>query len=1255
MKRRRIIQCVLLAMILAGSTHLWREHVRPPADALEQLADEPLHEMFGPGVRHDRPLELDLAQGTTIRGLKVPSLDGRVGEPGPDGQPQVLNGFEAARVFITHDPLALAAGRFRPLTIEIDDARIVTHETEGGIAADFPLELSSDEGGVMPRITFRNALLLYRAMPGSKRLAEGSVLQVLVEELDLNPDAEGRVEIRGRMRTRELGQDDGVITVEGALEADGEAFDLTARWDPLLLTEELLGMLAEDLAAPLRTRSIRDGTLVLRLKREGGVAEGAVDLRVDWNSEVELGKTVTDLPGFDQVDVRTREQLKELLGTGAFQVEFGEGRLNLKSLVTEMAGGQVTATGWVVGETGEFHIEFEIRDLRLEDPAVRRALGEEGSALLDEFDPSGVVDAAGRVTRSADGEVKWSVDVFVEDVDLRYVGTPGPSGKLEGFPYRVYDATGRVRIRPEGVEFDDIVGFNRGAEVTILGHGRKGWRGEETGRIAFTEDGTRLSMSVVATNVPVDDQLIEAIQGSDFSDMLDEYEIKGVIDKVEVDLTKEPTLEQSAKGELRITVEGEEFRYLPFPLPMEDVRGQLTMRRPFVGKERGRTYEFDLTGWSEGAPVNISAKIAEHEGRGRLHVRADGLPLAGTVTETVLSAEMTSEDLAPVWRWLGPRGKAKVHVDVPLSDDPGPLRLEAELQSASIRLNAPSDAPLEISKLTGDLTVNDGTVTLTNLRGLLGGARVALGGTLRGGVEGVWDVDAEIEPLRLTPSLLDSLGALTPEGKLLPGGMRFESGSRMALSLQLHKEAGEDADPSIAFTATGLDTRIRMPDGSALGLSGASLSVDGGVVTAKDIQAQTEGLTARIPHARVVPGEDTSITGRFELAFDDYVLSQGLLDLLPESTVDVLSTWTENRSLRSRSFVVDVPEQGAVTLRGDLALIAPKDGPVGEAARGGFVLRPLVIRDEGDRGVVLQGLVQLTGFTIDVGVELQHLNGLIEIEHLRVGAAGEGRGRIQDIDGRIAGLSVSKLSAPVDWTNDVLRIPAISGVLVGGELVADLVMHTAEPVAYQGSATVRNFDVALLRNDLAPTGPAYAGRGTARVTFQNRGGTSRDLTAAGFVQIRSAQLGDLPIVANVFVLTDSLFGVQERPQFQRADAVFTLEKEVFTFSRLDLAGPLFEMPGKGTLDLNGIVDLRFTPDFIKGMLVPGVMQVPGIGPFLRATLREEALYGVRVHGDLGSTRTEVIPFPLFGYERGSDFEGTGGRELPRRRLPGWFR
>ena len=1254
--RHRGIQAILLLAVVAGGARAWHDWMQPPRDALQDLVRAPLVEMFGPGVTYDEPFRFEIGRGVEIENLRVPSTGGLTAHD-ETGALVPLAGLEARRVRISHDPLALAAGRYRPTHIEIDGARVLTHETEDGVAADFPLKISSDprREASVPHVDIRDATLLYRAMPGSQRLAEGIVVEVHVRALTVEPDADGTLLVVGNLGTRGLGQDDTDITVRGPIAADGHDYDIEIRWDPIELTPALLDTLHPDVANPLRKSGIRSGSLTLRLRPLAGSEGGAIDPQVHWNSDVQI--SVPDLPGLEAIDAGTREQLEKLFGRGAVQVELGSGRVNIKSLVTEMGTGRVKATGWIVRETGEFTIDFEIRDLSLADPAVRSALGDEGASLYDEFDPqAGLVDAVGRVTRTADGAVEWSIDVILEGADLAYVGAPDDSGHRVGFPYRVHDATGRLRIDSQGVTFDQIVGFNRSAEIVILGHNDKAWTGGKTGVIEFTEEGTELHLTVVATGVPVDEALLEAIRGSDFAEMLDSYEIKGVLDRIEVDLTKLPAIERASKAELRLTLEGEEFRYAPFPLPLEDVRGEMTMRRPVLPtKERGRTYAFDVTGWAEGASVRAWAAIDEHLARGRLQVEAEALPLAGRVTEAVLSSPTTAAGLAPVWRWLGPRGKADVHADLPLSDDPGPMRLEAVLKGASLRLDAESEAPLEIDKLVGRLTVVGEDVTLEDLHGVIGGARVGIEGRLGGGIEGVWALQAHIASLRLTPSLIRSFEQLSPRGALLPGGLQFESGSRMALDLDLRKTAGSDAEPEVGFTARDLDTVVRMPDGTTLSLAGEILSVDGGVITGRRLRAEGEGLTAEVETLRVVPGVETELTGRFRAAFDDFVVSEGVLDLLPDSAAGVLRRWTDNRKLRSRAFTVDAPQGGPVTLRGDLALIAPDTGPVGDGARGGFVLDPLVITSEGEGGVRLEGVARLVGFSIDVGIPLEDLTGPIEVEHLALGARPEGRGRIAGVAGRIAGLSVQGLSAPIDWTEDILRIPAVSGRLVGGELVGDFVMHTGQPITYEGSATVRGFSVAALREDLAPTGAAYEGVGTARVTFQNRGGSARDLTGAGAVTIRQARLGDLPFVANIFTLTDEIVGVEDRPQFERADVEFTLQDELFTFRQFDLAGPLFSMPGKGTLDLAGILDLRFTPDFVKGMLLPGVMQVPGVGTILRGLLREEFAYAVRIHGDLASAKPEVVVLPMLGFDRGSDFEGVGAGELPRRRLPGWFR
>lgn len=1253
---KRLLQLLILVSLIYAGVQAWHELVRPPTDPLDALADAPLRELFGPAVTYDRPIRFHPETGAELHNLRVPNTSGLLESDGAGGL-RLVDGLFAKRVRVTHDPLALAAGRYRPLLVEIEGVRIHTRETESGIAADFPLDVHTTEGsdGAAPRIDVRDLVLNYRALADSQRLRPSATIRLGVDALGVAPGPDGRLRVNGRMRTYGLGQDETPISLTGTIDANGSQFALEARWDPLELTAELLDLLPPDLGSKLGASGIRSGSFAIRLARAGGADEGALEPQIEWHSEVEL--TVPDLPGMDAIDATTREQLTRLFGRAALHVELQDGKVNIRSIVTELAGGRVQATGWIVQETGEFAIDFDIRDLRLEDEAVRNALGE-GADIYDEFDPRGIVDAIGRVTRTADGVVAWSVDVLLENVDLAYVGSPGPDGVRVGFPYRVSEATGRVRIDGDGVVFDDIVGFHRGAEVVIRGNAGRSWTGGETGIIRFTDDGPELSLTVIATHVPVDEEFLTAIRQSEFADILGEFEIEGVIDRVEIDLFKTPKIERAVKAELRLTLEGEQFRYLPFPLPLEDVRGRLTMHRPLLDDmaTRGRIYKFDVTGWGEGAPIHVWAEIIEHEDRGRLHVEAEGIPLAGKLGETVRTSVTTKDDVGEIWTWLGPRGKANVKVSIPLAEEPERLRLEADLLGATIQLGAEGQFPIDVTELDGRMLLEDGVVTLTDMRGQVGGAPVRISGTLAGGVDGAWDVHARIDHLRLTGDLMRSLEALIGEGDLLPGGLSFESGSSMDLALRLQREPGDDAELELSLEATAIDAILGLPDGTAIAVSGERLTSERGVVTANGIHARGEGIQAEIRHARVVPGGDTRITGRFHAMFDDFVVTPGFRDLLPDSIADVLEEWTANRTLRSKSFLVDVPEDGPITMEGDLTLVPLPDSPPDEGARGQLELMPLRIATHPSGGVVLSGLVQLGGFSIDAGVALMDLRGAIEVEHLHLDTAKpEGRGRIATMSGRIADLSVSHLGAPVDWRDGILRIPAIGGLLCGGEMIGNFTMHTSAPVSYEGRATVRNFSVAKLRADLAPTGPPYAGIGTAVVTFQNRGGSLNDLTAAGTVAIRKGRLGDLPFIANIFTLTDELAGVEERPQFERADVVFTLKNEVFTFRRFDLAGPLFDLPGSGTLDLAGIIDLRFTPDLLKGLLVPGVMQVPGVGPLLRGVLPERIMYAVRVHGDIDSAEPELVMLPGLGMSRRGAFEGVGARELPRRRLPRLFR
>ena len=528
--RKRLIQICLLAVVTVAGVRTYLGYVQPEPGALTRDIEAPLKSLFGPQVRYKRPIRFDRANRIVIDELAVPTPGGfEVAGPDEEGRPRMepILGFQARRVVIDHDVVSLAAGIFRAEAITIEGARIMTHETRSGIAPDFPLRLTQDdETSRPPHITLEEAEFVYRAMVASERLRGSAVVKVRVIEVEVAPQEGGEILVRGTLQPRDVGQDDARVTVDGRIETDG-SFRISATWFPLELTPELLDLLPEAQKLELEAGKLRSGKLTLELVRVEGTNEGAISPTVSWVGDVEVGESLGDLPAIQQLDQETRTKLEELFGAGALDVKMRDGRVTIQDLESSLGSGMVSANGWIAPESGALHIDFRIKDLDLEDPAIRRALGPEGAAIFDEFDAEGFVDAVGKVERKPGGELEWRVDVILEDVTISYVGAPNEEGKREGFPYAIREATGRVRIRPEGVFFDDILGFNGGAEITLYGHGRKAWTGREAGTIRFTDHGAAVHITVEAVNVPWDERLEAAFRGSEFPEMLDLFALDG--------------------------------------------------------------------------------------------------------------------------------------------------------------------------------------------------------------------------------------------------------------------------------------------------------------------------------------------------------------------------------------------------------------------------------------------------------------------------------------------------------------------------------------------------------------------------------------------------------------------------------------------------------------------------------------------------------------------------------------------------------
>jgi hypothetical protein len=1232
----------MLAIVVALGVWGYSKVVRPNRSLLGDLAEAQLRQIFGEGVTYDH-FHIDLVDGVVIHGLQV------------RGSQRDQAAFEARRVELRHDLVALAAGTYRPVAIVIDGARIATHETPTGIALDFPFDLtpSSARNITPPKIEFRGSRLLYRAMDDSPRLLSRYVLILDKVDLKAQPEADGGVRISGGFNTEGLGQNEVRIDVFGSANPVTDELELDVAWNPIYFTPELLGVLADEMAAPIRQSGVSKGQLYVTITSRPDENEGALKARVGLEGRVQMD--LDTIPGAEFIDARTREQLTALFGRVDLSVEFSEGGIDIHGLTTGLGEGNVNASGRISEDGEEIDLLIEVANLRLEDPAIRDALGEAGREIYNAFEPGGRVDASIRLVKERHGDLDWDVDALLEDARFRYVGTSDVEGEAEGFPYPVQQAAGRIRITPGIVRFDDIVGFNGGATVRLLGDRHESWTGGETGVIRFTDEGTDVRLTVRATDVPVDHDLRAAVDGSEFAGLLETFQLEGVVDRIEVDIVQVAGKDEVAYTEARITLEENDFRYAPFPLPLDHVAGWITYRRPFLPEGgRGIEFAFNVSGRADGAATRAEAVIRGHDDAGRLLVRGEGVPLAGELARTILDAEDTRDGLGVVWRYLDPRGFADVEISFPIEEDPEPLRLTADLRNASVRLDAAeAPHPLEIDDLKGRIAVVGDRVALEGLRGRLAGSDVRFGGVVDGGTEGRWEIDLQTDVLRVTPELLGGVRYFHGDGEFLPAGLRLESGGRLALALRLRREAGPDQPLEADVSATALDATLRLPEGGTLSVRGEKIQVTEAGVVVEGVTAQGPGITAEIAQGSVL---DDRLSGRVVLHLEDFRASESLLALLSEGTREDLMPWMEDRLLSTDRLELEAREDGGFSIDGDLRLHAVDGAPLGGAPRGNLEFRPVEVsapRPDGSRR--LRGRALFHGLSLGDVVPVDDLFGQADIEFLDLGEEASGVGVLRASRARISDLRVRDVTVPVNWQEGILRAGPVTGTLAEGRLRGRLALHTRAPGGYEGEASVDAFSLAALRDDLAPTGPAYSGTGNAQISFQNRGSDARGLTAAGTVTVRQGNLGDLPIVANIFTLLSGLLGMEEPPQFERADIDFFLRDEVVQFRRLDLAGPLFDLPGTGTLDLGGLVDLTFTPDIIKSLAVPGVMQLPGIGDLLDVLLREDLLYEIRLRGDIASADTEIVAFPPLGLGEDRPFEGTGTpRPLPRR-IPRWFR
>ena len=1250
-----VFRPLLLVALVAGGVLSYKTAFRPEPMRLATWAEGALSHLFGNDVTHGT-VTVDLLDGVRIVDLRVQ----KAGDP----EPRLF----AGEIVIRHDVLALTAGVPRLSSVVLKRPILAAHETDGGdIELDFPFEAPRDDGSrpaPLPSLEIVDGVFRLLANPNSAKFKAGIRLEAAKFRAVANPAPDGSWRVEGGFVPTDMALEAGEeITFWGAGNPTKGTFELHALWDKLRLTPAVRGILAPSLLEKLDAQRLEVGPhrLTVHLERDPDVEAGHVRVRPEFRGVRKMD--IASLPGTETIDAVTREQINDLFGKIDLSLEVSGNRIDIRDVTTSLGGGEVRASGKIEDGGEVVDIDLRVQGLRIDDPAIWKALGSTGERVRQEFDARGTCDATISLRRARGQPFRWEAVVDLVDVTLIYKGRTDPVLKTPsghplhyGFPLAAEHCFGRIYIDPDGVRFDGIEGRHGGASIRVRGSNEAARRGGPTGYVKFVDGDTDVLVTVDAKNVAVDRDLEDAVEGSEFAGFLEKYRIDGVLDRLLLDIIKEPKLDDAAAVEMDIDLGDEKFRYAPFPLVLEGVTGRVSLKRARLpsGKRR-KDFHVDVTGRAAGGQITVNADILESEHGGRVRVTGTGVHFDGPLEAAAFESSAIAGGLGETWEFLRPSGVADVRADLPASDDPAPEQWDVDLRDVTLHLGGEGeDRDVKIEGVKGPLRVVGGKATLSGITGRIGDGTIAVTGALEPGKIGRWDLTVDAKDLRLTRALLRAMDDAAPGSGALPAGIALEPGGRLDLGVHLLRDAVEKGRAPVRADVSVRHANLSARIGTLPVRVSGGFDVRGEDVRLDDLSLVGRGIEIRVPKAKV--GKE-GIEGSIFATLTDLEVTKEILNFLPASIRPSFADLTKDRILDAKDLRADVAANGAMTITGALGLRARTGAPSGGAPRGQLEFAPLrasPVDAAGDR--TIDGRLLLRGLTLDVGTRLEEVSGALDVKTFKTGANPIGEARLVIDRARIAGLSVERMTVPISVRDGLLRSDPFTGDVYGGRLSGRIAVHTRAPVALEGAVRFDDVSLEKLIADVAHGRPEVSGRLVVEVEFQSRSSSMRDFTAAGTLAVREGNLGDLPPIANLPALLASVLPFSKPPTFEKADIAFTLADERLTADSLMLEGPLFEMGGYGTLDFLGNLDLTLTPQFLKSLLLPGSLQIPGVRE-VAGLFREDPLYLVRVRGDLANAKPILVPFPMLGPRRDAplEFQGTPFEGKMTRRIPRSFR
>lgn len=810
-----------------------------------------------------------------------------------------------------------------------------------------------------------------------------------------------------------------------------------------------------------------------------------------------------------------------------------------------------------------------------------------------------------------DGDAE--MDLTMRDGAMSFEGF-GTSPERIGFPLRLEQASGRIRLRGNVILLDDmqakIPESAGGGEVTLVGR-------IETDK----PSGEDVRIDIHGDDIPFHQDLRDAL-GTLLRDDGELYDRLAPAGRATVHVEMRPRSELPGGFRVDIQPKGATMRWAGFPYQLDNLRGSIRVR--------SNDCRFDLTGRHGDGGLSMRGRIP----LARDYATEDGFEAVIDANQLVLDDDLRSAvatvvpDLLDPWQKASPKGRLSGEIKVWRPQDDDELLHDVRLSLQDVDIDLPM-APWRAIGLNGQVLVQGqgsaARIDFDALRGQLANgiaepAQLALLGHLesdgsgQSGPGNPCDLAFVVRDLELCEQVgrtQDELGALdfATWKSLRPSG-------RVDLVCRHQIDAKGDEDLQVIVQLIDVRSQAPMLPKPAEHLSG-ELHVEGGELTFRDVRGQLGGTTVHCANGRVrqLPEND----GRTEISFDVHAKRFPIDDGLANLFSGPLQAAVRDRHMRGQAdvdglrlrFAIPTSDDcqqpftttigGSIGLDGvDMLLGTGRDGIRVANMHGMITLSESTVTEQGGQlvGTFERGSLSLFGHPFEA-IEAAFT---ADADRLLLGT----------LNTRIHDGSLRNAEAATPALTYLLPAPNVPE----GRLAADL--------------SFKGVDVFSLLTTSGWDNAPYSGTASGRATLRRLDGNKVvGAKAEGSLKIERADLGKVPLFKAIYAQLPPA----DQPRFNQLDLTYRLTEDAIVFDNLDVRSEILAAAGRGKLNLDGYLDVKMKLDNLLGK--SGDPLVMPLLNYLTSNLVSFRLYGhlrdlhasTEFAGGSSPKRPEVLPMP----------------------------